>query len=463
MNNTQLVWFRQDLRLEDNPALYAASQKGHVIAVYLEATKQHQLHHESQAKMGLRLDAVKALRQALNKLSIPLIYQEVSVFDESPQALLNLANQFSCKSLYFNNEYPLNEVIRDNKVEKLFNENNLHTIRFDGDLVLKPSKVRNLKDKPYKVFSAYKKAWLQEFKAIPQGVYPKPKKQLWDLAECEQNDIVNPYNYRDDLWQSGEKNINAKLKQFLPNLFGYAEDRNIPSIQGTSCLSPYLAIGTISARQCIQGIFDAYQTDIEKIYQDTWLSELIWREFYRQILIDNYKRLSKHQPYKQKSESWLNNDIAIERFEAWKNAQTGFPIVDAAMLQLKQTGWMHNRLRMISAMFLNKLCLVDWRWGEKYFMQHLIDGDFASNNGGWQWCSSTGVDSVPYFRIMNPITQSKRFDPTGEFIKKILPQLESLDSKQIHFPDNHVRKTLGYPEPIIDYKSARETALSLLA
>ena len=192
--------------------------------------------------------------------------------------------------------------------------------------------------------------------------------------------------------------------------------------------------------------------------EQIWLDELLWREFYQHVLYD-FPKVSKHLPFKDETRhlKWENNE---KDFKAWTEGKTGIPIVDAGMRQLLSTGWMHNRVRMICAMFLTKNLLVDWRKGEQFFMQHLIDGDLAANNGGWQWSASTGTDSVPYFRIFNPITQSERFDPKGDYIKKWIPELKQLNEKQIHDPySKNPNMRLDYPKPICDLKKTRQRAL----
>ena len=194
--------------------------------------------------------------------------------------------------------------------------------------------------------------------------------------------------------------------------------------------------------------------------QEVWLNELLWREFYQQLMFD-FPKLSRHQPFQDQTKTipWKDNDA---HFEAWTQGQTGIPIVDAAMRQLKATGWMHNRVRMICAMFLTKNLLIDWRKGEQWFMQHLIDGDFAANNGGWQWSASTGTDAAPYFRIFNPVSQSEKFDPDGKFLREWLPELKHLDNTQIHEPyaSKQISK-LNYPKPIVDLKASRAEAIEV--
>lgn len=453
-----LVWFRQDLRVRDNPALFHAAEAGEVVGIFIEAQKQRQEHDESQAKVGLIYDSLLELRKELNSLNIPLHIRKCDYFDEQLDVIQQVIKDNDITALYINNEYPVNELERDAELEKLLVEQGIEVHPYDGDLALEPGLVKNKKGDPYKVFTPYKKAWIEKNKTAPIEPLQSPKKQFGNTVKQVTDDFSA--EYRDDLWIAGENAAQKQLDKFLNHVEQYNDKRDIPSIVGTSLLSPYLAIGAISSRQCIHALLEHYEGDEAKLYGDTWFSELVWREFYRQILIDN-PDLTKHKAFnKGTKEVWTDNQDA---FEAWKEGKTGFPIIDAAMRQLNQTGWMHNRLRMNAAMFLNKLCLVDWRWGEKYFMQKLIDGDFASNNGAWQWCSSTGADGAPYFRIMSPLSQSKRFDPEGQFIRKLVPELKDLDNKSIHNPSSEQREELGYPEPIIDYKSARKRALELLA
>ena len=462
MSKTSLVWFRQDLRVKDNPALLKASEyagdQGNVIGLYIEATEQRLSHNDSKAKIGLTYDSLLELRKELNKLNIALHIVKATSFNNQIKVLQTWTKKEDADALFFNNEYPINEVERDDKVERLIQNKGIEVFRFNGDLAVEPNTIKNKQGDPYKVFSPYKKAWIEKHKTSRLEPFDAPAKISKEVGEQETCDFSEAY--RDDLWQPGAKAALEKLQNFLGKVDKYKDKRDIPSVAGTSLISPHLAIGTVSVRQCIYELYKHYQGDEGKLYGDTWLSELVWREFYRQILIDQ-PEITKHKPFNPDAkEVWVSNNKA---FEAWKEGRTGFPIIDAAMRQLNQTGWMHNRLRMNAAMFLNKLCLVDWRWGEKYFMEQLIDGDFASNNGGWQWCSSTGADGAPYFRIMSPLSQSKRFDEKGDFIRKFVPELKDLDNKSIHEPTSEQREACGYPEPVIDYKASRKRALELLS
>lgn len=462
MSRTAIVWFRQDLRVNDNPALFHAAEyaaeEGRVIGLYIEATEQRILHHDSKAKIGLTYDSLLELRKELNELNIPLHIVKASSFENQIEVLNSWIKKEEADALFFNNEYPINELERDDRVARLMRDEGAEVCRFNGDLAVEPNTIKNKQGDPYKVFTPYKKAWIEKHKTSRLEPFDAPGKRELVLGEQETYDFSE--SYRDDIWQPGTRAALEKLQAFLGKVDKYKEKRDIPSVAGTSLISPHLAIGTISVRQCIHELYKHYEQDEAKLYGDKWLSELVWREFYRQILIDQ-PEITKHKPFNSDAkEVWVSNN---EAFEAWKEGRTGFPIIDAAMRQLNQTGWMHNRLRMNAAMFLNKLCLVDWRWGEKYFMEQLIDGDFASNNGGWQWCSSTGADGAPYFRIMSPLSQSKRFDEKGDFIRKFVPELKGLDNKSIHEPNSEQRKECGYPEPVINYKESRQRALELLS
>ncbi|HET8790953.1 MAG TPA: FAD-binding domain-containing protein, partial [Modicisalibacter sp.] len=261
-------------------------------------------------------------------------------------------------------------------------------------------------------------------------------------------------------WPAGQDAAADRLERFLRYRGRhYRQQRDFPAIRGTSELSPYLALGMISHRQCLQAAMsdnDGHLADGD-IGLTTWVNELIWREFYQHIAF-GFPKVCRHRPFQQPTEglAWRDDEAG---FAAWCEGRTGYPIVDAAMRQLVQTGWMHNRLRMVTAMFLSKHLLVDWRRGEAFFMQHLIDGEFAANNGGWQWAASTGTDAAPYFRIFNPTTQSQRFDPQGDFIAEFIPELAEIAPKARHAPSGELLETLDYPSPIVDHKAARARAL----
>ena len=307
------------------------------------------------------------------------------------------------------------------------------------------------------MFTPYSKAFRSNLFENEIKLCGLPKKQksqflgsdqveLFQLDEEKQN-ILKLYNV-------GEDYALNRLSKFTERkILDYKDTRDFPAIDGTSSLSPYLSSGIISGRQCLASALKFHSE--ENIGVKTWVTEIIWREFYKYILF-NFPRVSKNLSFSEKYDNfpWENND---NHFKAWTNGETGVPIIDAAMTQLNKTGWMHNRLRMIVAMYLTKNLLIDWRKGEKYFMKNLIDGDFASNNGGWQWSASTGVDAAPYFRIFNPITQSEKFDKDGIFIKKWLPKLSPLE--KVHDPLPEERIKIGYSQHLVDLKESRKNAI----
>lgn len=451
-----LVWLRNDLRLEDNPALYHAAKQGDTCCVYIISKKQWREHDDAEHKIQLWRQRLIEIAKELQQKNIPLKLLSATHYKHIPKKLLTLAQLLAVEKVFFNKEYPLNEKQRDQHTSLLLEKNGIHTCSYDGDIVLPPDSVTTLKGDVYKVFTPFSKQWHKQAGEQALALLPAPRKKS---KACTSSDAIAELwpinnNYRNDLWPVDTTSIKAKLTRFCVHAVSrYKETRDIPSINGTSTLSPYLCAGMISVRQCIASV----REHCEEWRSNQWVTELIWREFYRH-LINHYPHLSRSENFiATKAPIPWENDGAL--FQAWCEGRTGFPIVDAAMKQLVRTGWMHNRLRMITAAFLTKLLLIDWRQGEQFFMQHLLDGDYASNNGGWQWAASTGADAAPYFRIFNPLRQSERFDKEGKFIKKLLPELEPLDAKSIHNPSSLQRQQCGYPEPIIDYTFARQRAL----
>ena len=336
---------------------------------------------------------------------------------------------------------------------------------FESDVIVKKGQVLNKTNEMYKVFTPYKRAWLSYVKQHGFSYLGKPSSVLSasQIEEKKQN-LVAPLDCvgTSDSWPLAEQVEQQVIPDFYQyKVANYANKRDFPAIKATSGLSPYLAIGAISPRYLLMLFLQRFPdilvaSDSEEF---TWLNELIWREFYRNLIFHR-QDLSKHACFNPKYSAvkWPNNKTL---FAQWCEGKTGYPLVDAAMRQLNQTGWMHNRLRMVVASFLTKHLLIDWRWGEKYFMQQLIDGDLAANNGGWQWAASTGCDAQPYFRVFNPIRQSERFDPKGEFIRKFIPELAQLPDKEIHFPHKHIAKerlSIYWPA-IVEHKQARLAAL----
>ena len=319
-----------------------------------------------------------------------------------------------------------------------------------------------MEGKPYSVFTPFKRRWIENFNMDFLDIEFKYTVKKESNIKSNLNNISFEKDHSVDMsiWPAGEETALLKLTDYLDSkVIRYAIDRNDPILEGTSRISPYLASGVISSRRCILEALkrNDFKLDSGEKGVVKWIDEIVWREFYKNIMF-SFPKVSKGRPFQDytKNINWRFNE---DEFEAWKNGKTGFPIIDSAMRQLMHEGWMHNRLRMVVAMFFTKNMLHDWRLGEAFFMQNLIDGDFSSNNGGWQWSSSTGTDAAPYFRIFNPITQSKNFDSDGIFIKKHIFELRDLDKKEIHDPSSKIREHCKYPSPILDLKSSRLRAI----
>ncbi|SEG33818.1 deoxyribodipyrimidine photo-lyase type I [Marinobacterium lutimaris] len=460
MAELSLIWLRNDLRLADNPALtWACKQAKKTLAVVTLTPQSWESHGESAARMGLWRDQLRSVAEHLQELNIPLRVLRLDSFDDCAPALTDLVRELNTGALAFNYEYPLNERNRDQTVCKALESVGVEVRGFHGELIIPPGQVLTGQGGPFKVYTPFSRAWRRRLADFDRSVLPVPEAQQTTGLDSDPvpDDLdYKPLQYREDLWQVGEEAVSERLNCFIDEREpDYADKRDFPALPATSALSPYLTIGAISPRQCMASLRAAAGS--RDWLESSWLNEIIWREFYRHLLVA-FPGLSRLEPFRPEVEekiSWLKNDAA---FEAWCRGETGFPIVDAAMKQLLETGWMHNRLRMVVASFLTKLLRVDWRLGADFFMRHLIDADFASNLGGWQWSSSVGADAAPYFRIFNPQAQGEKFDAEGRFVARWLPQLESVKpGKSRQIPG--AGAALGRPEPVIDYKKARAASL----
>lgn len=466
-----LLWFRNDLRLDDNPALSEACRRSDegVVAVYVMTPKQWKQHDWAPVKVEFVRRTLAELSQSLAAKNIALRILAVPDYERVPSAIVELAKEHGCDALFYNEEYEVNEDRRDDAVSDLFEDEVGEVCSFTDQCVFKPGTVRTGEGNFYTVFSPFKRSWYKTYESDPEGVQPigKPRKLAEMVGKPDRvPETIDGYEDAPghiEEWTAGERAAQRRLKSFLEHRIDtYKQDRDFPASDATSVLSPYLTCGSISLRRCAHEAVEWNGGKLDKGSPGAvhWISELIWREFYKHILV-GFPRVSMHRAFKRSTEElrWNEND---EHLNAWKEGHTGVPIVDAAMRQLVQTGWMHNRLRMIAAMFLTKNLFIDWRIGERFFMQHLIDGDLSANNGGWQWSASTGTDAAPYFRIMNPYSQSKKFDPEGEFIRAFVPELAELDAKDIHDPSQlppMTRDRLDYPAPIVDVKASRVRAI----
>ena len=459
-----LIWFRSDLRIEDNAALAAACRRSDdgAVAVFTICPGQWLDRHDwADTKVDFILRALESLKADLARLNIPLRIIEQPLFDDLPRSLLGLARALGCSELHFNREYELNERARDAAVTDAFEAAGLAVHAHTDRVIFEPGAVLTNDDRPYLVFTPFSRTWRQRLDERGGiDLHGTPKKLLAiDVQASDVPGSVAGFDRdagRPDLWEASAAHARRRLEKFVDErIKAYKDRRDTPGVNGTSTLSPYLTMGLISPRQCYQ----AAQSAGSGPGPTGWITELIWREFYQHLMVA-FPRVCRHRSFKPEYDAmrWHDNESHLE---AWKHGQTGFPIIDAAMRQLAQTGWMHNRLRMIVASFFTKNLFLDWRVGERHFMRSLIDGDLGSNNGGWQWSASVGTDAQPYFRVFNPISQSETHDPKGTFIRKFVPELADLDDKAIHEP--HARASmfsrLDYPEPIVDHKQTRKHAI----
>ncbi|WP_115718716.1 deoxyribodipyrimidine photo-lyase [Gallaecimonas mangrovi] len=455
---TALMWFRNDLRSIDNKALCAAVASGMPVrAVFVVTPEQWQRHHMAPVKVRLINKALEALALQLAKIGIALDVLSVEDFAGVSACLAQYCHQNTVTALYANHEYLVNEIARDEAVRAALD---VACHFYHDSLLTAPGTVLTGQGQPYRVFTPFKKqlknqllTGIPEVSARIKGqAIAAPPVPVFSDAKWDQQ--LAP-------WPRDEVQALAAMRQFVTErVADYKSQRDFPELDMTSKLSAALSIGLISVRQCLWRLLHEHG---DQVWADasgagTWFSELVWRDFYQHVAF-HFPQVVKGKAFQTETDAiaWSQDESA---FNAWCQGRTGYPIVDAAMRQLLETGWMHNRLRMIVASFLVKDLQLDWRRGEAFFMRHLIDGDFAANNGGWQWAASTGTDAAPYFRIFNPTEQAKRFDPKGRFIRNLIPELAPLSDSAIFDPSG-VRATDAYPAPIVVHKEARLKTLAM--
>lgn len=482
-----LIWLREDLRIQDHPGFFEVDKSGNkkIVIYFLTESTWVDDHHRSDRQIDLIFARLNFLKKNLHVAGVPLLIFKADRFEKIPMLLASFCEQneragLKISHIFLTKNYGVDEQKRDQACFDLFKNKKLDIQFkiFEDYCLIPPDRILKPDGRPYQVFTAYKNQWLRLFFLGQNGFFERYESSLRAQPEVKKIILIPEITSGEiylknqaekiklDLNFPIEDNlIDQRLDNFVQEkIKNYHVARDFPSESGTSLLSTYLALGMISPRKIIHKIQDVYKNKLDQAGVMTYLNELIWRDFY-QMILKHFPRVSRHCAFKTSTESipWRKDK---RLFKAWCDGVTGFPIVDAAMRCLNQTGFLHNRLRMVVAMFLSKILLIDWRWGERYFMQNLIDGELGANNGGWQWCASTGTDAVPYFRIFNPTLQSEKFDPEGVFIAKYIPELRSLifskDKKQIkkiHAPNASLRLKLGYPSPIVDYKAQRALAL----
>jgi deoxyribodipyrimidine photo-lyase len=447
-----LHWFRNDLRLRDNTALGVLAERAEQwLPVFVIDPRL--ANARAARRTAFLLDSLAHLGRELAKRGVPLLVRR-----GRPESVLPvLLGELRATLLSFNAGATPFARRRDAAVRSAVERQGGTVIEATDHVVFGADEVRTKTGAPYAVFTPYRNAWWQRWRAEP-----RPLRRARALPAPIPGAMADPIPAPDplsaELPPGGEDAAARRLRAFLTGPAArYHEDRNRPDRDGTSRLSPYLRFGAISIRKCFADAEAAAAAD-SRLRKGIakWLDELVWREFYAAILAEHPRVL--RESYRREFDALVWNDDR-DGFAAWCEGRTGFPIVDAGMRQLRATGWMHNRVRMIVASFLTKDLLLDWRSGERFFFEQLVDGDPASNNGGWQWAASTGTDPQPYFRIFNPTAQGLRFDPEGEYVRRWVPELRGIAGKRAHEPWDVAPRSLDYPRPIVDHAQRRALAL----
>ncbi len=422
MKKVNIFWFRRDLRLFDNTGLhYAQNEANPVLPLFIFDTDILNELPKADARVNFLHDRLTEMNHKLREIDSGILIKH----GRPKEIFKNLLNEYKIESVFTNRDYEPYAKERDNEIELLLKKEGVNFYDFKDHVIFEKEEILNGSNEPYKVFTPYKNKWLQK---LASG-YTHP----FNITLSKDNfhpfspdfPTLNSLGFEKSKLEIPEKTYPEDI------IKKYDQLRDLPAENGTSKLGIHLRFGTISIRQAIEKA---------RNLNDTWLNELIWREFYSMIL-GNFPQVV-HSAFKSKYDDipWRNNE---EDFKKWCEGKTGYPIVDAGMRELNTTGYMHNRVRMITASFLTKHLLIDWRWGEAYFAERLLDYELASNNGGWQWAAGTGTDAQPYFRIFNPYSQTDKFDKDKKYIKKWVPELGTKD----------------YPEPMVDHKFARQRAL----
>jgi deoxyribodipyrimidine photo-lyase len=457
---TVIWWIRRDLRLSDNPALTEALRQGDVvIPLFILDGRLLASPYVGQARLAFLYSGLHVLEADLRARGSGLILRR----GDPLEVLGLLKEETGAEAIFAERDFSPFARRRDKTVADA-----LPLRLLDGLTVHPPEKLLKADGKPYTVFTPFSRFW----RNLPFPGRPLPAPDyLSALPPLESLPIPNlPFSSAELTFPAGEAQARKRLESFLGTAIQtYSNNRNRMDLEGTSGLSPYLRFGMLSARQAAWAALQAEDwawNSLERQGVETWLNELIWREFYISILYHFPKVRCSAFRQELRRIPWRNDP---EDFAAWQEGRTGYPVVDAAMRQMNATGWMHNRARMIAASFLVKDLLIDWRWGERYFMQNLLDGDPASNNGGWQWTAGTGTDAAPYFRVFNPVLQGRKFDPEGAYVRRWVPELAAVPEKYIHAPwemPANMQQALGcrmgvdYPLPIVDHRTAREWVLA---
>ena len=468
-----LVWLRRDLRSEDHTALSQALRRARrVWCVFVFDTGILAPLPRTDRRVGFIHGSVLALDQDLRALGGGLFVRH----GEAVAEVTTLAQALGVDAVFTNHDYEPAAVQRDARAREALAEAGIGWHSWKDQVIFEADEVLTGAGTPYSVFTPYKNAWLKRVQAQDLAAHPvrphaahlAPLPAHLDTGTPPLQDLgFEPAGMS---LQPGSRGAQALLQDFLARIDAYADARDYPAVKGPSYLGVHLRFGTVSVRELAR--LARERAVAASRGAEVWLSELIWRDFYHQILHHHPHVVDR--PFRAEYDGlvWDSGPAAEQLFAAWCEGRTGYPLVDAAMAQLNQSGYMHNRLRMLTASFLTKDLGLDWRWGERYFAEKLNDYDLAANNGGWQWAASTGCDAQPYFRIFNPVTQSRKFDPQGKFIRRYLPVLAGLDDSLVHTPwlagpielqGSGLVLGRDYPRPLVDHDAARQRTLARFA
>lgn len=423
MEKITLFWFRRDLRLEDNTGLfYALQQEKDVLPLFIfDRNILDKLEDKSDARVEFIQNQLKDIKAKLEQKGGAVLVK----YGKPEEIYAKLLETYAVQAVYTNRDYEPYAKERDAKIEGLLKEKGVPFLNFKDQVIFEPGEILNGSGEFYKVFTPFSKTWLEKYKSTKVQALDSPNwKNLYQSSPLELI-ALDEMGFQKTSLETPPKVTDEDV------ISHYDKTRNFPAQNGTTRLGVHLRFGTISVRKLAQ---------VAAKLNETYLNELIWREFYMMILAYNPQVTERAFKPAYEQIPWRNN---TEEFQAWCDGKTGYPIVDAGMRELNHTGYMHNRVRMVVASFLTKHLLIDWRWGEAYFAKKLLDFDLSANNGGWQWAAGTGTDAQPYFRVFNPDSQTEKFDKDLKYIKKWIPELG----------------TDRYPKPIVDHKFARNRAI----
>lgn len=472
MSVTSIVWFRRDLRVDDNPALSAAADRGAVLPIYIHAPEEEEPWAPGAASRVWLHHSLEALAGRLRDLGT-----ELRIFyGNSVETLMRIVGETDADAIYYNRRYEPEGVSRDDKIESALTAKRVRIKSFKSALIFEPDEIENRAGKPFRVFTPFYRrclAQLSPANAATQLVgLDAPVKTPAKSIQVGALGLLPAHPWADTVisgWSPGEDGAARELGVFLESaLDRYPKERDVPGVRGVSRLSPHLHHGELSPRTVVAAVVAAAENGdaARRKGAEAFLRQIIWREFAAHLLF-HFPWLPAHSFDKRFERfPWRNE---AQNFDAWSRGLTGYPIVDAGMRELWATGWMHNRVRMVVASFLTKHLLIDWRRGARWFWNTLVDADLANNTLGWQWTAGCGVDPAPYFRVFNPVAQGERFDPEGRYVRRWVPELARLPDRLLHRPFDAggqmlaqagVRLGEDYPWPLVEHKAARERALA---